>query len=58
MPAADLYRRNQITDRPWNHDANRHLAVIGCVGRVQGAIAGIEPYLAGDDRAKLVGQSS
>jgi len=37
---------HDVVERLRDHHADRHLPVIGAVGRIQGAAAGIEPHLA------------
>ena len=46
VPAADGDGRDHVLDVPGDHDADRHLAVVRAVGRVEGAAAGVEPDLA------------
>ena len=42
-----------VLDVPRDHDADRHLAVVRAVGRVEGPAAGVEPDLAADRPAQL-----
>ena len=44
---------DHVVDVPGDHDADRHLAVVRAVGRVEGAAARVEPDLAADRRAQL-----
>ena len=46
MSPADVDRGDHIVDVPWDHDADRHLAIVRAVRRVQGAAAVVEPDLA------------
>ena len=44
----DRDRRDDVVDGRGNDDADRHLAVVGGVGRVEGPAAGVEADLAAD----------
>ena len=52
--SAELARRgdrlDDVVNAPRNHHADRHLPIVGTVGRVQGAAAVVESYLAFDAR--------
>src|SRR5581483_7865101 len=44
--AADRHRRDDVVDRPRDHDPDRHLPVVRAARRVEGAIPRPEPHLA------------
>ena len=53
IAAALFDRRKNVLDRLGHDDANRHLPIVGAVGRVERAAAGIETDLALDSLFEL-----
>jgi hypothetical protein len=56
MPAAHVDRRHHVVAALWYDDADGDLAVVGGVGRVERAAAGVEADFAADGAAKICGK--
>ena len=56
-PAAKLQRLQDVFLAARQHDADRHLAVVGGIGGVEGAAAVVETHLAADLAAQRLGEA-
>ena len=53
VPVTDAVRRDDVVERPWDHDADRHLAEVRGVGGVERPGGRVEAHLACDGRPQL-----